>query len=144
MNIEGLFENLMPEQAKILREQIDRFKMYKNTGRKTIDIDKEIILPVGTLIHGTGCVVQNLKSISETGIITGQAFGIPEDGETFYCADFHRISETQSLRDYNDSFSYIDGRCPFGLKGKKQVAFVIYPNQELKDIANFDCYRNGI
>ena len=142
MSIENLFENLKPEQAKILREQIERFNMYKNRDRRTVDIDKEIVLPLGTLIHGTGCVAETLKNISETGIITGQAFGIPEDGETFYCADFHRVSETQSLEDYNNSFSYSDGRCPFGTKGKKQVAFVIYPNQELKEIIDFDCYRN--
>lgn len=142
MEIEKLFEDLTPEKARILRNQIERFDMYKNQDIIGVDIEKEIVLPEGTLIHGTSCMPKTLTSISETGIITGQAFGIPEDGETFFCADFHRVDKIQTMEEYNKEFSYGDGRCPFGNKGKRKVAFIIYPNEKLKEITDYDCYRD--
>lgn len=143
MNIDGLFENLGPEQARILREQIERFKFFNGQDIKNVNVTEGIALPVGTLIHGTSCTPQVLSSISETGIITGQAFGIEEDGETYFCADFHRIDKFQTLEKYNKEFPYIDGRCPFGTRGKRQIAFIIYPDERLKEIIDHDCYREN-
>ena len=80
-------------------------------------------------------------SFAESGIITGQAFGIAEDGETFHCADFHRVKYDMSLANYNDQFPYNDGRCPFGRRGKFTLAFVLYPDENLKALI-FDSIYN--
>lgn len=143
MNLEQLFERLNPEEIKILKEQIARFQNCSTMPRQDIKIDKEIILPEGTLIHGTPVNKDTLSSIANTGIITGQAFGIEEDGETFYCADFHRTNKDISLKDYNENFTYIDARCPFGRRGKFTLAFVIYPNENIKKLIAYDCYKNS-
>lgn len=143
MNIEGLFEGISPEQQKALRAQIDRFIKLRSLPKKDVEIGDYVRLPEGTLIHGTPVNEETLSSIAESGIITGQAFGIMEDGETFHCADFHRVNHDMSLANYNDQFPYVDGRCPFGKKGKFTLAFVIYPDENLKELTSYDCYREG-
>lgn len=143
MNIEGLFEGLPIEQQKILRAQIDRFIKLKGIPQKPVDIKDMIRLPEGTLIHGTPVDQESLSSIAESGIITGQAFGIAEDGETFHCADFHRVPHDMSLANYNDQFPYNDGRCPFGKRGKFTLALVLYPDENLEELISYDCYRDG-
>ena len=143
MNIEGLFEGISPEQQKALRDQIDRFIKLRSLPKKEVVVGDYVRLPEGTLIHGTPVNEESLSSIAESGIITGQAFGIMEDGETFHCADFHRVNHDMSLANYNDQFPYVDGRCPFGKKGKFTLAFVIYPDENLKEITSYDCYRDG-
>ena len=143
LNIEGLFEGLSVEQQKALRAQIDRFISLKKLPRKVVDVGDQIRFPEGTLIHGTSVNEETLTSIAESGIMTGQAFGIMEDGETFHCADFHRVNHDMSLANYNDQFPYNDGRCPFGRRGKFTLAFVIHPDENLDEIAAYDCYKDG-
>ena len=139
----NFFEGLNIEQLEILKEQMNRFEKLKNQERKKVDIEDKIVLPEGSLIHGAPFVKDVISSISKTGIITGQYFGIPEDGETYYCADFHRVDKETTLEDYNSSFKYVDGRCPFGKKGKGTLAFIILPDERLDEITSYDCYKEG-
>ena len=139
----NFYEGLNKEQLEILREQMNRFENLKTQERKKIDIEDKIILPEGTLIHGSPFVKDAISNISKTGIITGQYFGIPEDGETYYCADFHKVEKETTLEDYNSSFKYIDGRCPFGKKGSGTLAYIIYPDERLDEITSYDCYKEG-
>lgn len=135
-----LIENLPSEQKITIKEQIERFKELRNESNKVVIPDDKLVLPKGTLIHGTFFEKSKLKSISHSGIITGQFFGIEEDGETYYCADFHKVPLDQSLEDYNNSFPYNDGRCPFGNLGKNTVAFLIYPDDRLNELIEYDCF----
>ena len=141
MNIEGLFEGLPVEQQKILREQIERFIKLKETPRKPVEVGDVIKLPVGTLIHGTAVNEETLSSIAESGILTGQAFGIAEDGETYHCADFHRVKHEMSIANYNYQFPYRDGRCPFGRNGRFSLGLVLFPDEKLEELTSYDCYR---
>lgn len=143
LQIEKLFENLTGEELKILKEQVKRFQELSVEKRRKIEIDDSVLLPKGTIIHGTLFDREVLSNIAETGILTGQLFDIPEDGETYYCADFHRLSEDKKLSDYNQIFPYHDGRCPFGRRGKKQVAFILYPDERMNSLIAYDCYRSG-
>ena len=101
----------------------------------------------GSIIHGTTRYDEEmLDNISKTGILTGQAVGVSEDGETYYCADFHRVSEDTTVIDYCNTFSYNDGRCPFGktrADNSSSVAFVIEPSLENAELLSYDCYRDG-
>ena len=139
--MEEFYDGLTPEQIRILNEQIERFNSFKGKEREEIIPSDKLVLPKGTLIHGTKFNIEMLKSIAKTGIITGQYFGIEEDGETFYCVDFHRVSKDTSLEEYNKEFSYKDGRCPFGNRGKSTIAFIIHPTNGLNGIGAYDCYR---
>lgn len=139
----NFFEGLNKEQLEILKDQMNRFEKLKNTERKKVDIKDKIILPEGTLIHGAPFVKDVVSSISKTGIITGQYFGIDEDGETYYCADFHKVEKDATLEDYNNDFKFNDGRCPFGKKGKGTIAFIIFPDENLDEIIAYDCYKEG-
>jgi len=165
--IEG---ELSYEQLMILLEQIDRFNKLNNNYSKvcgpSIDMDGNLIFKKGTLIHGISRYSDDkLDSISKTGILTGQAVGKSEDGETYYCADFHRVKEDISVYDYAINFSCNDGRCPFGNNprfalgfGKTEenikisedkmdmslsVAFVLTPNEYNRELLSYDCYRDG-
>ena len=109
-----------------------------------MSFNPKMLLLAGTLIHGTSFNRDVLKSISETGIITGQFFGIDEDGETYYCTDFHRLDENMTLKTYNDSFSYRDGRCPFKNLGKNSIAFILMSDERASGLLKYDCYKDEI
>jgi len=146
-NIIG-YEYLNDVQKEILEEQKKRFDSLqdKNNLKQMPILNNGLVLKEGTIIHGTSSKIETLKSIKETGILCGQAVGKEEDGETFFCADFHRIPFDISLEEYNEWFPYSDGRCPMGKKEKigssKSVAFIIRENDENKELLSYDCYRN--
>lgn len=158
---------LSSEQIRIFLEQIDRFNelstSYSNICGPMISDDGSIIFKKGTLIHGiSGYNEIKIDNISKTGILTGQAIGKSEDGETFYCADFHRVKEDVSVLDYSLNFKANDGRCPFGsammndvnnennrrhseykMDISGSVAFVLTPNGVNRELLSYDCYRDG-
>ena len=57
-------------------------------------------MPQGTFVHGTVFTLEKFESIIKNGIISDDFLEIPEDGETFYCADFFRVPTDQSVADY--------------------------------------------
>ena len=138
---------LTKEQERVLVEQINRFNRILKMGKLDNLILKDalgdVFLKEDTIIHGTSYNEERLKKIASSGILTGQAVGIAEDGETFYCADFHRVYGDMPLRIYNDNYTYNDGRCPMGTKqyGQKQIAFVISPNPIINELLSYDCYK---
>lgn len=132
----------------ILIAQINRFNVLseKEIFNKDIKTDSagNIIFPAGTIIHGTNdCNPDKIVNISKSGILTGQAVGISEDGETYYCADFHRVPNDVSVEEFNAWFPYRDGRCPFGTLGRNSLAFVIQPCEDIEELLSYDCYRVG-
>lgn len=140
---------LNEEQESILIDQINRFNdlREKELYPVSVELDEKgrVLLKEGTMIHGINRFnVDVVDSISKSGILTGQAIGIPEDCETFYCADFHRVSKDMSMEEYNKGFTYSDGRCPFGngLRGADSLAFVIELREEASELLKYDCYRS--
>ena len=135
-------------RKNILIDQINRFnylseKKIKNKGL-IFDSSGKVLFPFGTIIHGTrNCDPEKIVNISKTGILTGQAIGVSEGAETYYCADFHRLPRDMTVEDFNLWFPYKDGRCPFGTLGKNSLAFVIHPDEELEELLSYDCYRVG-
>lgn len=140
---------LSEEQKKIFIAQINRFnklsEINRNVNGPYLNLSGNLMFPKGTIIHGTDVFsYEKLDSISKSGILTGQAVGIGEDGETYYCADFHRVKEDITVEEYNSWFHYNDGRCPFGKRAdiSKSVAFVIVPDDDSKELLSYDCYRD--
>lgn len=140
--------DLTPEQIKLLIEQIRRYEKLKKLPEQVHAPSKEqngkLVLKKGTIIHGTSYNEDKIAGIKKEGILTGNAVGVSEDCETFYCADFHRVTNDVSLEEYDKSFPYNDGRTPFGGKGKRSLAFIITPNDINSELLNYDCYREGI
>ena len=140
---------LTNEQITYLVEQINRFNKLNelDISKKEVKLseDGKVILPMGTIIHGmSGFNISRLDSIAKSGIVTGQALGIPEDGETYYCADFHRVPKEETLEEFNKGFTYRDGRTPFGgngIRGGNSIAFIIEPREEFSELLAYDCYR---
>lgn len=139
------------EQVRVLIEQINRFnelsEAYQSICEPELDKDGNLMFSKGTIIHGMKYFDKNkLNSISKTGILTGQAVGISEDCETYYCADFHRVKENITVDEYNLNFKINDGRSPFGKRRadiSDNVAFVIVPNDKNRELLSYDCYREG-
>lgn len=137
------------QQREILIDQINRFNQVKSLEIFPSVLeqaaDGRVLLKKGTLIHGTsGFDLETIEHISKTGILSGQAVGIPEDGETFFCADFHMVSRDMSMKEFNEQFKYVDGRCPFGngRRGANALAFVIEQNDEAHELLEYDCYKS--
>lgn len=140
---------LTDDQTKIFISQINRFnqlsELNKVSSDPNLNSSGRLLFSKGTLIHGIDNFdYDKLDSISKSGILTGQAVGISEDGETYYCADFHRVKDDISVLEYNSWFHYNDGRCPFGKRAdiSRSVAFIIVPDDESKELLSYDCYRD--
>lgn len=140
---EHFMDNLVDFQQDIIKEQMARFDKLSKEERRIIPIKDEIIMPEGTLIHGTIFDKEVVSNIAKTGIITGQYFGIEEFGETYYCADFHRVHFETNIEDYERRFSYHDGRCPFEERMTNAIALIVYPDERLKELLVHDCYKEG-
>lgn len=139
---------LTEEQISVFVEQINRFNelntTYSNVCRPKLNSNGEIMFSKGTLIHGIGWFnTDKINGISKSGILTGQALGIPEEAETYYCADFWRVQEDISVEEYNINYTQNDGKCPFGGWGVNSVGFVVVPTEENKELLSYDCYREG-
>lgn len=139
---------LESDRKDVLLGQINRFNdlSKKDLPNKKIVFDSfgNIVFPAGTIIHGTSnCDPDKITSIAQSGILTGQAVGISEDCETYYCADFHRVPNDISVDEFNAWFPYRDGRCPFGNLGRNSLAFIVQPCEELEELLSYDCYRVG-
>lgn len=141
--------DLDARQEKCLIDQMNRFLDLKDMDIELSSIEfdnkNKVMLSKGTLVHGLRFGVNEVSSIANSGILTGQALGIPEDGETFYCADFHKVPDDMSIDEYNEQFFYRDGRCPFGngLRGSHSIAFIIEPREEAEELLSYDCYKNN-
>jgi len=141
---------LNENQKETLLNQIDRFNRIKLNGfeehEPIINQSEEIMLKEGMIIHGIDSFnYDKLLSIKNTGILTGQAIGIEEDGETYFCADFHRVDKDISFYEYSMNFPYRDGRCPMGKYniGSNSLAFIIDRNSQENELFKYDCYKEG-
>lgn len=141
-------EKLSENGKKILVNQINRFNSLREQIIKTTTIVRngKIVFPEGTIFHGTRIydqdAIKKLEGIASLGIITGQAVGLHEDGETFYCADFFRVQKDISVEEFQQQFEDRAGYTPFS-RGNSSIAFIITPNPELDEILKYDCYREG-
>ncbi len=140
--------DLSDNMVKQLLEQINRFYEIQSSIEPKInfELDKngKVMLKKGTLVHGIGLVnPEKIKSISETGILTGQAIGIPEDQETYYCADFFKVTKDEPMEELNNEIKDNQGRTPFNsnqFKNQKYLAFIIEPREEIEELLKYDCY----
>lgn len=140
-----LLEGLDQERLTILKEQIDRFNKLSTNELKGKEIVKEgkLVLPVGTLIHGTTYYSSELvSSIKKTGLLASKAVKNPEDDERNYCCKCYIVNDDVTQEEYNGSFIYRDGRSPFGNLGKDSLAFIIYPNAKLDSLISYDSWRD--
>ena len=144
-------ETLNADKTDIFKQQIARFLILSKKNilpsQLQIDMEGKLVLKKGDLLHFTR--LKNAESISEKGLLTGQAFGIAEDGETFFCADFFRVSHDESLSTYSTSFRKNYNLSTFKMTGdyNTSIVFVVSPTTENADLLSFDCYSdnpNGI
>ena len=135
-------DGLSHSQKEILFKQIQRFNNCIKLERRVVVPGEKVILPKGTRIHGTPYNEKIINSISKGGIITGQFFDIPEDNETFFCADFHKVPDDMTLDEYAENFTYRDGRCPFRKNlGKETIGLILFPDERSDEITKYDCFE---
>ena len=135
-------KELSDEQLELLKNQYRKFlalrqeKFDINQYQLYLDKDKKAYFPKGTLIHGTSASVETLRNISETGILACEFLGKVEDGETFYCADFHRVPCDTLVSVYDSEF-VPDWKTPFN-RVNNNIAFVINPSSKLGGLLYYD------
>jgi hypothetical protein len=100
-------KKLGPEQLEIVKTQLSDFETVSaqslNSELKKSLSSGNSILPAGTLIHGT--TIDNMDSIAKHGVMSGEFFGKPEDGETHYCADFYKVRDDSNIAEYSQFIS---------------------------------------
>ena len=113
-------------------------------------------LAEGTLVHGTAFDIQKLAEIKRNGVISGEFLGIPEDGETNYCADFFRVPRDISVQDYISwshekespieesrlSQKRMESRYLVG-KNNQVTVIINTQNKEIGGLLDMEAYTNG-
>jgi len=132
--------------------QIKQFPIFENPIQKR-RLEGGVDLTQGTLLHGTSFNIEKIKKIKETGIVSGELIGIPEDNETHYCADFFRVPNDTSIPQYlewcgqpiiNGMLKIKRGESaylPRQGKQSKQIAFIINnEDSRLQPLLKYDAY----
>lgn len=152
IKLQELFDwtpELSGEQKKILQWQIERF--VKLMGADFVSQNEALSsLPAWTLIHQTDFSkeedFEKLKNIASTWIITWQAVWEPEDGETFYCADFFRVRKDCKIKDWRlkqcELWSKIVRMVWRWSFDGATVSFIITPNDKMRELSSYDCYSD--
>jgi len=108
----GPFKELGPDQRQALDLQL-----ADHTRLNEIELHSELrhrfaagdtTMPAGTLLHGTSYSTEAVASIAAHGVMSGELFGVVEDAETHYCADFFRTEEATTVADYSQKIGEIE------------------------------------
>ena len=106
-------KKLLEEDRQVLETQWELFHKLSKIQIPNEIMDRQnkglLELGKGTLVHGTSYEFEKFRSIRETGILSGEFIGIPEDNETNYCADFFRVPEDMSVQNYISWYSKKEG-----------------------------------
>jgi hypothetical protein len=106
---EGPLKELGPKQLQTLELQLADLSRLNETELNSELRDKlaagDTTLPAGTLLHGTLYTPERAASMATHGVISGELFGVAEDAETHYCADFFRTEHSTSVADYSQWIS---------------------------------------
>ena len=100
-------KKLGPNQLEIVKTQLNDFETVSalsiTSELKSSLSSGDTTLPAGTLVHGT--TIDSIDSIAKHGVMSGEFFGKPEDGETHYCADFYKVREDSTIASYTEFIS---------------------------------------
>ena len=144
-------EQISTRLIAFLNSQMDTYNELKETDfpLQELKIDSKtgkVLFDKGTLIHcARECSYEKLLSYKEKGIVTGDFINIPEDGESFLCADFYRADAPMSSTEFFDRILDSDSwacRGPFSDKWKycTKLAFIIDPNDTTERLTDTDMY----
>lgn len=141
-------DNVSEEQLQQFNTQVNNYlearKISSEFRAPKLDESGKVILEKDSLLHGTRFEIDKLESISKLGILSGQAFGIPEDGETYCCADFYKLNSDLQIESIDGYFSKKNSsKTPFGNYGKNDVAFIVNPIETSQKLFDYDCYKSG-
>jgi hypothetical protein len=165
------FPSKMVFDKEISKEAKTRLQEAYNLFCEIRDKDEKIISKVpttengqsvfekGTLLHGMVYDEEKIKSIARTGIVASEFFGVAENNdETYYCADFFKVTETQTVEQYvafvKNQFGMEKQRLPIHLEKTVGsnifggyggcMAFVIDPNNpQIQQLLEKDSYTNA-
>lgn len=114
------YDCLSTEAKDLIRHQLDAY-LELSSGPKVpsrlAELAADSELPRGLLVHGTKYDTNRLTSIKLHGVVSGQFFGISEEHETHFCADFFRVPEDMSVAAY---VAYIQKPDYFGVVKRKK------------------------
>lgn len=132
------------EQLELIKRQylkiapLGKIKMDSSQYQLFLDKDNNIILPKGSLIHGTIYDLNKLKSIKKYGLLGGEFVGLNKDGTSYYCADFYHVPHDIRLTDFDNNFKYND-KLPFN-GANDSLAFIIKPTSKIGTLTYYNLY----
>ncbi len=131
----GALKELAPEQRHILDLQLADHARLNEVELQSELRDRfaagDTTLPAGTLLHGTRYSPEAVASIAAHGVMSGELFGVVEDAETHYCADFFRTEEETTVADYSQKIGEIEPTT--GLVRQRRMEGNYLPNSKTRD-----------
>ena len=149
-------KKLGPNQLEIVKTQLNDFETVSalsiTSELKSSLSSGDATLPAGTLVHGT--TIDSIASIAKHGVMSGDFFGKPEDGETFYCADFFKVREDSTIASYTEFISRPEEssslkmqsaeskKLPSDKKGGDYISIIVDPKiPEVQGLIEADPYK---
>lgn len=149
---------LQPQDLDLLQQQWNIFNLLKKAVIYENPLKRRILegkpeLVQGTLVQGHVYNQSTLEKIKQTGILSGELVGIPEDMETNFCADFFKVPQDFTVEEY---LKWCDeprvigsirsrkpegNRLPTPSKRSKQVALIVdITDSRLQPLLRMDAY----
>ena len=161
--VDPKFKTLSPEQLQVLTTQLERINelngqyLPSSLKRELATGDPNVLLPKGTLIHGTSYSPDGIRGLASTGIVSGELIGKVEDGETNYCVHFWRMEREMTIGQYCELISGAEPNTGDEIRRRPEGNWI--PNQyltsnrialvvdseipEIRPLLEYDVYRDS-
>lgn len=126
-------ELIKNEYKKIIN--INKSTLDNNSYQLYLDKNNKVYFPHGTLIYGSSSNLEDIKYISNNGILASEFRGIENKDGTYYSSLFYKINKDILLSDYIPNIN--DDMLPFNNSNDK-IAFIINPTSKIGGLLYYD------
>ncbi len=116
-------------------QSINKMKLDSNSYQLYLDKNNDVYFPKGTLIYGTNANLDNIKFISNNGILASEFNGTTNNYGTYYSSLFYKTDRDILLKEYVNDID--DDNMPFNNCNEK-IAFIVNPTSKIGGLLYYD------
>lgn len=135
-------KDLTEEELELIRREykkiksIDKMTMDSISYQLFLDNNKNVYLPKDSLVYSTDSSFDNLKCISENGILADEFVGVENINDTYYCVPFFKLKCDTPLRFFDSTFK--DRNDTVFSNYNDKIAFVVNSTSKIGGLLYYD------